>query len=1552
MYRFLLDSINKSDEADLLEVLTPSELVELLEPTINTIGDYRDADEPNLFSETTNYGSSDGQGLLTVVLPEYPFVVDSVIEWLEAKSFDVNQLFYGALPDDTFKLSDSAPAFFLTVLFNHDTGVEFQDLENQLTQVFTDLETAVDDFDQMLETCRGLSDSLSNEPNKTGEPLSDPAVIQSFLTFLIEDNFVFQGLFSLDTEGELIEKSRRGICRDNQRIDLSTLDYQEAVQDLKDDRILRYYKSNVESHIYRRDRLDVIPVRADHDQTAATFHVFVGLLTNKVLSQPATQIPLLRQKFDAIVDRENIVEHTHNYRDLYTIYNGMPKHILLMSTIDEIIEDLMSILDVRGDRPFKLRARAIPYQDGLTLMVLMEGDRYSADIRREMETILKKSFSSRSIHYQLSLEDGPLARLHFDIETDRMNPIDSSYEELKHKLFELTKSWEDRFRDDLQSKTEGALASRYVSLFNDDYKALVEPTIASTDALNLQTLQAGDKEPPLLSLTNPSGSSLSRLAIYDFTKRSLNDMLPILNNHGLEVEQQSTFCFDRDETSLYLHLFKITNREGEQLSLGENSLLKTSLRGVMSGKYRDDALNELLHRHQLSPKLLNLFRLYKNYYHQLNPRAKLETINRTLLEYDRFAIRLAEFFEQKFQPKRETENREETVNETYQSIISDLESVQERSPYQILRWLLDFINATVRTNYYQSDYPEANFPSDRNQSDEGKSYISVKISTKHLSDIITSSSKYEIFVYSTKMEAIHLRGGDVARGGIRWSDRRDDYRTEVLELMETQNKKNALIVPVGAKGGFVLKDEHLDDELNRREHAREQYTVFMRGMLDLTDNRVDGSIEPPANVVRYDGDDPYLVVAADKGTAQFSDLANSISEKYDFWLSDAFASGGSNGYDHKELGITAKGGWECVKRHLREMGTNPKTDTFTVSGIGDMGGDVFGNGMILSDKIKLVAAFNHRHIFLDPDPDPAKSFEERQRLFNAENSGWDAYNESILSDGGGVYDRNASVIELEEPARNLLGIEKTDIGPEDLIKSILRSDVDLLWNGGIGTYIKSSQESHGAVEDPHNDAFRVDADSVQANVIGEGGNLGITQQGRVELAQNGVRLNTDFIDNSGGVDLSDHEVNLKILLEQSRRNDEISDLQDRNDWLDRYENHCLRRVLNNNYRQSGTISLEVLDSDQRIDDFRSTLNHLEKHTELDRRAERLPDEQELQDRQRTRRPMTRPEVSILLSYTKQDLYGRSLKEDWPDKSIINPFLERYLPSGLPNDLPQGLKHHPLRKEIALTSLINYAVDGVGCTFFYRLRDQLGTDLITLLKAFHMADRLGHGEQIRSEIFDKDYDIAPSDQYRAWKTVNNRLSHAVNWLVDTINESLVYHGFQESIRNMVDTHFETILSTLQPRQEEYYRTNIENWTDRGLDESTAIKLSNVSYLVPALEIIMIARDAEYSNIEELSRKYFELGRELHVDWIIRQVFERSGKSRWDELALRTLGIEVHDIQRDILERIIENGQSVDTFLNNHAATVDRLHEIQRSLVQEETPDFSAYQYMVQRMRSLI
>jgi glutamate dehydrogenase len=852
----------------------------------------------------------------------------------------------------------------------------------------------------------------------------------------------------------------------------------------------------------------------------------------------------------------------------------------------------------------------------------------------------------------------------------------------------------------------------------------------------------------------------------------------------------------------------------------------------------------------------------------------------------------------------------------------------------------------LRTNYFLRD-----------EHGEPKSYISIKLDPSKLREVPLPRPKFEIFVYSPDVEGVHLRGGDIARGGLRWSDRREDFRTEVLGLMKAQVVKNTVIVPTGAKGGFFPKRPPEGDREAVFRNGVACYKTFVRGLLDITDNVIDGKVVTPDSVVRRDGDDPYLVVAADKGTATFSDTANELSAEYNFWLDDAFASGGSAGYDHKKMGITARGAWEAVKRHFREFGVNTQKDPFTVAAIGDMSGDVFGNGMLLSRKIKLVAAFNHLHIFLDPDPDMAASFKERQRLFRKARSGWNDYSEAVISKGGGVYSRQAKTIRLTAQARRMLDTDETSMRPDELIRAILRMDVDLLWNGGIGTYVKSSSEGHSDVGDRANDAVRVNANELRCKVIGEGGNLGLTQRGRIEYSEHGGRVNTDFIDNSGGVDSSDREVNIKILLSEVIKKTGMT-RDKRDQLLASMTDDVADLVLRNNYLQTQAISMSQVRSVERIDEMTRLITNLEKSGLLDRELEYLPDDNEIEDRRLRKQGFTRPELSVILSYAKIDLYNGLIEsgETLADFLVVDPL--RYFPGDLRRRYKEFLPGHRLSRQILATLIANDLVNRMGPSFVKRLQVDTGANIVTVARAYTAARQICQAGPLLKAIEELDYEIPAETQMDMMFEISRSLRHASYWLIERFGASLDIAKTVNRLKTgmlAVYTRTGNIMSTAARLR---HQNAYEHWVAQGVPEELAYRMSALLLTRPALDMADLA-EIYKRDIIDLAILYSSTNEKLGLYWLHTSAEDLTWDHRWQAVARGKLRDDFFRMRREIAVQVLRKRGSredidgaVDKWLSGCSEEVARFLSILDEMKLRSEIDFATLSVAARELRDLI
>ncbi len=1116
-------------------------------------------------------------------------------------------------------------------------------------------------------------------------------------------------------------------------------------------RILRPAREVVEasertSPIFRDERLVYIGCRSCEDGKQVE-HAFLGLFAPDVKDEPALAVDMLRERLQGALERLCIPKRSHDHRKVVEIFNTFPKVELFFFSDEELDRLIHSFTQIyRHETVHLVPAHSLAVR-GLTLLLIMPADFYGPVTRPRLEGFLRRFFATDQLEIRVIHVSSNYLSLHVSVET---SDFDIAFDEirLERGLTRLCRPWPLQLRRLLEReepKRAQSLWQRYSRVFSAEYQHLFHPRFALRDIRAIEGLLEDGLERFAVWGPMPGGTETYRLQFYSPRQSYLNALMPYLENLGVNVLDEVDFCFEIGSQKVYLKSFSIRAAKGSLPLSPLRGQLVDALTALRRGELENDYLNRLLLLTGLDWKQIDVFRAYRNYYFQLGSRYSKRRVAFALINNPEVARLLYRYFEARFSPDLNladaTSREEQVLSPLRLELAAALEKVRDANEDDILRLMFNLIDSTIRTNFFL-------------RRDREDYFIAFKISAIGIIEMPAPRPMYETYVHNAHMEGIHLRGGKVARGGIRWSDRPDDFRTEILGLMKTQMTKNALIVPVGSKGGFIVKDAWQTRE-EGMELSKRAYQTLMRGLLDLSDNRVGDKIVRAEGLVAWDGDDPYLVVAADKGTAHLPDTANAVSAEYDFWLGDAFASGGSHGYDHKKLGITARGAWECVKRHFREMGVDVQNEPVSVVGIGDMSGDVFGNGMLQSRKIRLLAAFNHMHIFLDPDPDPETSWQERKRLFELPRSTWEDYNPKLISKGGGVFRRDAKEIPLSPEVRKWLGVRHESIDPNGLIRLLLASEVDLIWNGGIGTYVKASFEKHADAGDRANDPVRIDATELRARVVGEGGNLGLTQQARIEYALRGGRINTDAIDNSGGVDCSDHEVNLKIFLRQVQGSKEVPDQKARDRILEEVTDEVCRLVLNNNYTQSLCLSLDEIRCQEDVGPFLDLTDRLVDVGLLDREGEDLPAAKTVLAR--ARRALVRPELTKLLAYAKMQLYQALLESDLVATDLAYEDLLSYFPEAVRKTFGRKLAKHPLAREIVATVMTNRIVDQAGAAFCDRLARATGSSLTEVAGAYLVADRLFEAARLRAWIFAQDNRMPARRQHELLLAIESALN---------------------------------------------------------------------------------------------------------------------------------------------------------------------------------------------------
>ncbi|MGW8313040.1 MAG: NAD-glutamate dehydrogenase domain-containing protein [Desulfuromonadales bacterium] len=1295
------------------------------------------------------------------------------------------------------------------------------------------------------------------------------------------------------------------------------------------------------SPLYQRDNLIYIGFRETASADQRLEHFFVGLFSQNSVNELASNVPVLRAKLMAALQRQKIQDDSYDYRKVVEIFNTFPKVEMFFLSEEELDRLVQSFVSLQRQQSVKLVVTRSLSLRGVTLLVIMPRDYYSTESVRRMEAYLGRFLSaeyvtSRVIHFY-----SEYVSLHCRV-VPRGDQVRIDIDALEKVLTDLTRPWDEKLRLLLQRGDrigDGlSLWRRYADAFPNEYKDMTHPRFAVRDVRSIeQVLASGDETFDLWGPFQERQESY-RLQFYSLRESFLNELMPFLENLNLAVVDEVDFNLNVEGRTVYVKSFTVRNSQAGSLSLAsQRDNLLEILIGLRRGTIEDDYLNRLMVLTGLDWREIDVFRAYRNYYFQLgNPFTK-RRVAFALINNPQAALLLYRYFEARFQPNPEWQDpllREEQALMPIRMDLSQvLEQIRDINEDRILRSFFNLIDSTIRTNFFL-------------RREDPDYFLSFKISAIGIMEMPFPRPMYETYVHSSSMEGIHLRGGKVARGGIRWSDRPDDFRTEVLGLMKTQMTKNALIVPVGSKGGFVVKTPYTTRE-EGAELSRQAYITLMRGLLDLVDNRVAGKIVGPKGVVVYDDADPYLVVAADKGTAHLPDTANGVSLAYEFWLGDAFASGGSVGYDHKKLGITARGAWECVKRHFRELGKDIQNEDFSVVGIGDMSGDVFGNGMLLSRHTRMLAAFNHLHIFLDPDPDPERSWVERKRLFDLPRSNWSDYSADIISKGGGVWERSSKDIPLSPEVRKWLGVRHATMEGEELIRRLLVADVELLWNGGIGTYIKSSQEKNADVGDRANDNVRVNAPQVKARVIGEGGNLGLTQAARVEYAMAGGMINTDAIDNSAGVDTSDHEVNLKIFFQGLREAGVIKSERTRNRQLQEVQDDVCEQVLANNYTQSLCLSLDLLRCQTDSEPFIDLTDRLANAGLLDRQGEGLPSRKEMLSRGQS---YQRPELSILLAYSKMNLFQVLLESNVPDREPAQIFLMNYFPTQIQKRYGVQIKDHPLKREIIATMITNRVIDHAGCAFLHKLARQTGASIIEGVTAYLVFDHVLDGSAMRKRIMAADNIMPAARQYELLLNLEETLAGLCSQVVE---QGLPMQLDQECVDNYRErlALFRTHLEELLPAAEwQACKDAAALLIKDGIPDEMALEMASFRYLVGFLPAVHIA-ESTGADLLTVTSAMGDLRLQLKLTQVMTSISDYAPHDRWDKMALNTMrGAIIKQVVK-LSGQIVADGKGSAEFLAGKRQRIDYYLGLVDSLRANPPSSISPYVVLLRALESI-
>ncbi len=1436
---------------------------------------------------------------------------------------------------------------------------QLEALASEVERALAGVRNAVEDWQPMLGRLREIVAEIERRPPPI--PPEDIAEARAFLDWLGDNHFTFLGYrcHDLVTVGgedglRVVPGSGLGVLRETSgnRLSASFAALPAKARAMaRVPQLLLVNKSNTRATVHRPGYLDYVGVkRFDEKGEVCGEHRFLGLFTSTAYMSLPEQIPLLRRKVATVIARAGLLPQSHAGKVLANTLDTYPRDELFQISDDELLETALGIMHLGERQRFRLFVRRDRYERFLSCLIYVPRERYNTELRRKWQAILMEAFNGASSEFNVFLSESVLARILITVRTRPGNIPEYDVHELEQRLVEAARRWEDDLRvalvDAAGEARGGGLFREYGAAFPAAYR---EDYAARSTVPDIEMMARLSGANPLgLILYKPLEAGPGTLRFKLFHKGGpvpLSDSLPMLERMGLRALEERPYRVTPEGTSpIWIHDFGLSVGDAEVEIDAVRNIFEEAFGRVFSGEVENDGFNRLVLAARLTADEIVVLRAYSRCLRQIGFPLSQAFVHQTMASNPAIARMLVNLFKLRLDPeKADDAGAAVQVNAIEQA----LDKVASLSEDRVLRQCLALVQATVRTNFWRRDADGRRRP-----------FLSFKLDPSKVPGLPEPKPMFEIFVYSPRFEAVHLRGGKVARGGIRWSDRPEDFRTEVLGLVKAQMVKNTVIVPVGSKGGFVLK--RAPSPTDREAYMKEGvgcYKDYLRGLLDLTDNLVGDKVVPPPQVRRHDPDDPYLVVAADKGTATFSDFANEVSKEYGFWLGDAFASGGSAGYDHKKMGITARGAWESVKRHFRELDLDTQSTDFTVVGIGDMSGDVFGNGMLLSRHIKLLAAFDHRHIFLDPDPDPEASFNERKRLFELPRSSWADYRAELISKGGGVWPRSAKSIPVSPEARRALGIEAGSLAPSELVSAILRAPADLLYNGGIGTYVKATTETHAEVGDRANDAVRVNGAELRCKVVAEGGNLGFTQHGRIEYALRGGRINTDAIDNSAGVGTSDHEVNIKILLGLAIAEGELTETQ-RNRLLVEMTDEVARLVLRDNYFQTQSLSLSGRIAPQLLDAQARFIRFLEKVGRLNRALEYLPSDDEIAERKAKAIGLTSPERAVLLAYSKIWLYDELLAAQLPDDSWVVTALGRYYPRPLRERYAAYMPRHPLRREIVATHVTNSMVNRVGSTFVHRLMDSTGATPPDVVRAYLLQREVFGLVALWQAIEALDSKVADSVQADMLIDNGRLIVRGTTWFLRSRRITEDMAATISHFAPAVETLYANFDALLDAHTLARLKAQAGKLASAGVPAELARRVAAADALFAALDITKVA-SALARPVEAVARVYFELASRLEFPWLREVIGKLPAEAHWQTLAKSALRDDLADLQRALATQVLADSGSaaapdaaIAAWEGRSAKALERARQVLGEVKSVPAADLAMLSVVVRELRSLV
>lgn len=1430
-------------------------------------------------------------------------------------------------------------------------------VQTALRGVLADVHTVVGDYQPMQQAVAEVRQNLEYAKDKVAA-----AECQAFLDWLVNSHFTFLGfgryaLVGSKSEIKLQENTtaRLGLLRKKHSGDEVGETVDGAGFFYQGDDIVAFSKSASRSTVHRPVHPDYIVIKRFGEKGQVVGEVrLLGLFTYAVYSISPLDIPIIRDKVAQVMVRSGLTSVSHDGKNLIRVIESFPRDELFQSDVNTLYETVSGVARISERRVVKLFARKDVFGKFFNCVVYVPRDIYNTRIRMKIEGLIAEAIQSQEFDSTTQFSESLLARAYMVFRLADNAEINIDTEVLERAVIDITRGWDDRFETALIEafgEAKGLKYHRlYATAFGSSYQENFDARATVKDIDMFEALV--EPRDIAMHLFHPVGTADSRLRFKVMQLHEpleLSDVIPILEHLGLRVHGEHPYKIERfDGATVWLHDFTLVFSLPVNVDVSSVSkLFEQAFDAIWHKHTESDAFNRLVLGARLNWREVAMLRAYSGYMKQTAFNFSADYIADTLANQLEITRNLVALFKTFFDPRVSDASKSGARTERLkEKILASLDAIENLNEDKILRRYFDLINGTLRTNFFQRD-----------ASDNEKSYISFKFSPRDIADIPEPRPKYEIYVYSPRFEGVHLRAAKVARGGLRWSDRVQDYRTEVLGLVKAQQVKNAVIVPSGAKGGFVAKK--LNANYSRDDMMAEGiecYRLFIRGLLDLTDNYLEGKLVRPNQVTCRDDDDPYLVVAADKGTATFSDIANAISIEYQHWLGDAFASGGSHGYDHKKMGITAKGAWVSVQRHFREIGKDIQQEAFSVVGIGDMSGDVFGNGMLLSPHIQLVAAFNHQHIFIDPTPNPQSSYTERLRLFELPRSGWGDYDLKLISPGGGIFPRSAKSIILSAEAQVALGVDREKWAPTDLISAILCAPVDLLWNGGIGTYVKSTLESHADVGDKSNDALRVNGNELRCKVIGEGGNLGVTQLGRTEYALQGGACNTDFIDNSAGVDCSDHEVNIKILLDEMIAAGDLTSKQ-RNRLLVEMTDSVAQLVLHNNYQQTFALSLAQFQAASRADEYRRFISYLEEQGLLKRKLEFLPGDDQLAERSLKGQVLTRPELAVLLSYSKVMLKEVFIQQNIAQVSYLKGYVETAFPALLIKKYREQIYSHRLLAEIVATQTANDLINCLGITAVHRLSLTTGASFKQIAVAFSLVKDIFAIKDFQAYVASLDNKVPAVFQAEIMTNMIRRLRRGTRWFLANRKEQLIPEEeitvFRSGILRVNTCMGEVLVNGALNN----WVARCEQYQQKNLDLEWVQQLAMPDNLFSGLSVVEVA-GATQTDVMDAAMIFYTLYDHLEIEWFATQISEVKVGNYWQALARESFLDELEAKMRYLVQAVI----SIDTrqapearialWLEQNEGRVQRWHSVVREVQGAKAVDYAMFSVAIKELNDLV